>query len=181
MASIYKKTRDKGRKGACWYIGYVDHRGNRQTRRGFADRGATEQLAGEIAEDVRLVSAGLKAPRVELERLAVAACLAEFREYLENRDNTASYITGVMDRVTKVMVGCGIKLVNEITATCVSTFLAKLRREGNVGKNQQRRPVGKTTSNHLSSIRQALLPLVSADAPACRRSRSGTGNAKRRN
>ncbi|RIK76984.1 MAG: hypothetical protein DCC67_13170, partial [Planctomycetota bacterium] len=62
MASIYKKTRDKGRKGTCWYIGYIDHRGKRRTRRGFADRAATEQLAGQIAEEVRLVRAGLKAP-----------------------------------------------------------------------------------------------------------------------
>lgn len=129
MASIYKKTRDKGRKGTCWYIGYTDHRGKRRTRRGFADRAATEQLAGQIAEEVRLVRAGLKAPRVELERLDVENCLTEFEEHLENRDNTKTYVAGVMDRVRKVMAGCGIKLVNEITAAGVASFLAKLRRQ----------------------------------------------------
>lgn len=148
MASIYKKTRDKGRKGTCWYTGYIDHRGKQRTRRGFADRAATEQLAGQIAEEVRLVRAGLKAPRVELERLDVENCLTEFEEHLENRDNTKTYVAGVMDRVRKVMAGCGIKLVNEITPAGVASFLAKLRREGNLGKKKQHRPVGKNTSNH---------------------------------
>lgn len=47
MASVYKKARDKGKKGKCWYFDYTDHEGLRRTEKGFTDKALTVQLAAK--------------------------------------------------------------------------------------------------------------------------------------
>src|SRR4051794_9714795 len=41
LASVYKRTRDRQRKGACWYIAYTDHNQKRQTVKGCPDKAST--------------------------------------------------------------------------------------------------------------------------------------------
>ncbi len=47
MASVFKRGRDKGRKGTCWYFSYEEN-GKRKTKKGFSDKRATEDLAREV-------------------------------------------------------------------------------------------------------------------------------------
>ncbi|MEJ7637923.1 MAG: hypothetical protein WKF75_08070 [Singulisphaera sp.] len=44
MASIYKRTQDKARKGSSWYIGYVDDQGRQRTTKGCPDKTTTEAM-----------------------------------------------------------------------------------------------------------------------------------------
>ena len=53
MASVFKRGRDKKRRGSFWYVSFDDEHGKRRTRKGFTDKRATEQLANEIEQEVR--------------------------------------------------------------------------------------------------------------------------------
>ena len=39
MASVFKRGRDKGKKGASWYFEYRDEFGKKRMRKGFTDKG----------------------------------------------------------------------------------------------------------------------------------------------
>ena len=65
MASIHKRTRDKGKKNKPYYIQYFDHEGKRQTAKGFTDKGLTEQLAAKLENEVLLRRRGMIDPAQE--------------------------------------------------------------------------------------------------------------------
>ena len=48
MASVFKKSRDRKRPGASWYIAYVDERGIRRMIKGCPDKAATEAIARKL-------------------------------------------------------------------------------------------------------------------------------------
>ena len=52
MASVFKKTRDRKRPGACWYIAYTDRWGKRRTLKGCPDKAATEAVARKIESEM---------------------------------------------------------------------------------------------------------------------------------
>ena len=53
MASVYKRTRDNGRKGGAWYISFSDEHGQRRMRKGFTDKRETERMANQIEDEIR--------------------------------------------------------------------------------------------------------------------------------
>ncbi len=57
MASVFKKSRDRNRKGASWYIAYHDGT-RRRTVKGYTDKAATEALARKLETDADLRRAG---------------------------------------------------------------------------------------------------------------------------
>ena len=65
MASIFKLSRDKGKKNKPWYIQYFDHEGKRVTEKGFTDKGLTEQLAAKLENEAMLRKKGLIDPVAE--------------------------------------------------------------------------------------------------------------------
>lgn len=145
MASIYRRTKDKGRKGACWFITYRDHRGKRTTSKGFSDRGATEKLAVHLEEEARMVRVGLKRVPDSVERQPIAEVIAMFRQYLRDRDASDRYVEELAGKVERITSGCGVTAYSQIKADDVERYLAKLRAEG----------LSKQTSNHyLRAIRQ---------------------------
>ena len=48
MASVYKRKRDRARKGSSWYVAYADENGKRQTEKGYPDKAATEALGRKL-------------------------------------------------------------------------------------------------------------------------------------
>ncbi|MFM7318334.1 MAG: hypothetical protein ACKO5E_15430 [bacterium] len=65
MASIFKKSRDKGKKNRPWWIEYVDADGKRAYAKGFTDKGLTEQLAAKLETEVMLRQRGMIDPEQE--------------------------------------------------------------------------------------------------------------------
>lgn len=65
MAFIYKRTEDGPKKKAHWYVAYQDENGKRRTRKGFTDKGLTEQMAARIEQEVMLKKRGLIDPAHE--------------------------------------------------------------------------------------------------------------------
>lgn len=139
MASIYKRTQDRGKKRAPWYIGYTDHTGKRRSRKGFTDKGSTERLAVQIEEEQRMIRAGLKAPEMGVDPNApLTDHLTDFETHLRNRDVSERQVQEVPRKVRRIIEGCGFERVRDIQATDVENYLGLLRSEG----------MGKQTSNH---------------------------------
>jgi hypothetical protein len=69
MASVFKKSRDKGKKNKPWWIEYTDANGERAYSKGFTDKGLTEQLAAKLENEVAHVTnpvVGPFQPRADL-------------------------------------------------------------------------------------------------------------------
>jgi integrase len=136
MASIYKKTRDKGRKNAAWHVNYTDHLGKRRTVKGFTDRRATEQMAAKLDHEVMLRKRGLIDPEkereLELRSSALEKHLKEFEKGLS--DNTPKYIKQTMNRIRRVIKGCKFETISDIKLDSVESFVRDFCEEEKLGR-----------------------------------------------
>lgn len=141
MASIYKKTRDKGRKNANWYVNYTDHLGKRRTVKGFTDRRATEQMAAKVEHEVMLRKRGLIDPEQERQHEVQTSSLEKHLTAFETSlgDNTPKHIKLTMARIRCVIDGCGFRTVSDLKPEPVESFLRQLCKE---------KDLGPTTYNH---------------------------------
>ena len=54
MASVFKRGRDKGKRGAAWHFEFIDEKGKPRMRKGFTDKGLTQQLANKVEAEAKL-------------------------------------------------------------------------------------------------------------------------------
>ena len=112
MASIYKRSRDKGKKNKPYYIQYFDHDGKRPGAKGFTDKGLTEQLAAKLENEVMLRKRGMIDPAQE--QLAVRSSNRRSpsisRPSTARMDNTTpKHRKLTMTRVRRLVEGCGFE------------------------------------------------------------------------
>lgn len=142
MATIYKRSQDRGKRRAPWYIGYTGHNGRRRTAKGFTDKAETERLAVRLEGDARLIRQGLKQPddeRLAEHKLAkITLHVRVFENYLRNRDITEKQVHETLSRLNRIISDCGFDTVADINSHDVETFLGQLRANGK----------SKQTSNH---------------------------------
>ncbi len=142
MASIYKRSRDKNRKGACWYFAVKDHLGKRRIHRGFTDRVATERLALQLEEQSRQVQDGFVSPASlqlgSARKQPITEHVTAFEKHLRGRDVTAKQVHETITRLNKLIADKSIGGLGDFDATAVESFLADLRECGR----------SKQTSNH---------------------------------
>ena len=135
MASIHKRTRDKGKKNRPYYIQYFDHEGKRQTARGFTDKGLTEQLAAKLETEVLLRKRGMIDPAQErllaIRQSPIADALAAFERSMDN--TTPKHRKLTMTRVRRLVEGCGFRSVGEIDAEKVEACLKQVRQADDLG------------------------------------------------
>jgi hypothetical protein len=97
VATVYKRSQDKGKRRSCWYVGYTDAQGKRMTVKGFSDKAESERLAARLEEESRLIKHGLKTPEEELTRTANSRSLldlvTEFRTHLAAAASRGSRLT----------------------------------------------------------------------------------------
>jgi integrase len=145
MASIYKRTCDKGKKRPCWYIAYVDHQGKRRVVKGFTDRAESERYAAKLEDDARMIKAGLKAPPSPAKNESLESLTKKFAQHLRDRDVSDQQIEQVLSRIRRILSGCDMVTPGDISALAVERFLSELRSKG----------MGKQTSNHyVKALRQ---------------------------
>ena len=146
MATIYKRTQDRGKRRAPWYIGYTDHNGQRRTAKGFTDKAETERLAARLEDEARMIREGLKVPVSQSDlRAPLEHHLDAFKEHLQNRDVSQKQVYEVTTKIRRVFDACGFTRVADIKAHDVETCLGTLRAEG----------MSKQTSNHyLRAVKQ---------------------------
>ncbi len=141
MASIYKRKRDQGKKGACWYFDFTDQNGKRRTRKGFTDKGLTVQAASRAENDVMLRRRGLIDPQTETiaerKRRPLKEHLDAFEKSLSQ--TTPKHIKLTKSRVKRIIEGCEFNTAGQIDAEEVRNWIEDYC---------QREDYGRRTYNH---------------------------------
>jgi len=163
MASIFKQTytttdKKTGRrirkKTSCWYIDYKAADGTRKRIKGFKDKGATIQLAARLEREAELAAAGIVDRFKEHRKRPLVEHLADFRESLVSKGDTAKHVALVYSRALKVVRGCGFVLWDDINASRVQRYLAGLRSDRVEGKRTVRGVSAQTFNFYLRAIKQ---------------------------
>ena len=154
MASVFKKTRDKGRRGAAWYISYTNEDRQRKVVKGFTDKALTEQLAAKLENEVRLCKTGLVDPherkRTDAKRASIELHLSAFEKSLGAA--TSKHVKLTMSRVRAVVKTMQAKTIADLTNEEVEDAVEKLR---------EKKKFGHRTYNHyLQMVEQFALWLV---------------------
>lgn len=125
MATLYKKKRDQGKKGACWYFDFTDENGKRRSRKGFTDKGLTAQAAAKAENEVMLRKRGLIDPAaeriVERKRRPLAEHLTAYEKTLSK--TTPKHIKQTVNRIRRMIVGCAFVTAGQIDAEKLREWL----------------------------------------------------------
>jgi integrase/recombinase XerD len=137
MASIFKLGRDKKKKNAPWYFEYKDHKGRKRMRKGFTDKGLTQQLATKLETEADMRRKGLidgeQEERAERRKSDIREHLREYRTSLEAKENTGKHVRLIMGRIERIVDGCGFATLGDLDATKVEGYLTKLRKKEDLG------------------------------------------------
>ena len=135
MASVFKRGRDKSKRRSVWYISYDDHQGKRRTKKGFTDKGLSEQLGAKLEQEAMLRKRGLidaeSERRTEQQKAPIEGHLEAFKESLS--DNTPKHLRLTMSRIRRIINDAAIISINGITVDKVATMLRKIRKDDDLG------------------------------------------------
>jgi integrase len=139
MASIAKLSRDRRKKGAAYYIQFLDHNGKRRTTKGCPDKGVTEAKAAKIETVVERIKLGL-AKEAELDELLGRPSqvgwephLLAFEASLKRKENTPKYNRQTISRIRTVLTGCGFDSLSDFDADAVEACVAEHCRDEDLG------------------------------------------------
>ena len=134
MASVYKRARDRGRKGASWYFAYADETGRRRTIKGCPDKQATEAMARKLESEADLRRRGVIDPRADAyarhEARPIAEHLDDFRRVLESKGGSAKHPKVTQSKAARVLALAGVKRIPDLTLSGVMEAVGALRDEG---------------------------------------------------
>jgi len=137
MSSIFKLGRDKGKRNAHWHFEYLDENGKKRMKKGFTDKGLTQQLAAKMEMGSRQRRLGLidgeQEERTERRKSDIREYLQEYHTSLEAKENTKKHVKLIMGRIKRVVKGCGFATLGDLDATAVENYLTKLRKEKGFG------------------------------------------------
>src|SRR5512135_3191907 len=123
MASIFKRTRDRQRKGASWDIAYADENGIRRTVKGCPDKAATEAMARKLESEAELRRRGVIDPRADSyaghEARPLADHLADFRAYLIGKGATDKHARLTHNRVARLIDLARARRVSDLSPSRV--------------------------------------------------------------
>lgn len=135
MASIYKRGRDKGKRHAVWYFSYNDHEGKQRTKKGYTDKGLTEQLAAKVEQEVMLRRRGLIDPederRLKVKASSIEQHLQDFEESLGS--NSGKHVKLTMSRVRRITETAGVTNLGSLRVDSVATALRVIKRTDKFG------------------------------------------------
>jgi hypothetical protein len=113
MSSIYKRTK---RKNEPYTIQYVDHLGKRRTKKGFTEKGLTEELAAKLEAAARMRASGLVDPSHDKVALHNQASMEDdLQVFAENlAHNSPKYTKLALAQVRRVVAGRGFQTLASI-------------------------------------------------------------------
>jgi len=137
MSSIFKLGRDKGKRNAHWYFEYQDHRGKKRMKKGFTDKGLTQQLAGKMEMESRqrrlgLIDAELE-EQAERRKDGLQEHLKAYRSSLLAKKNTEKHVKLTLGRIERIIKGCRLATLGDLDLGPVEVFMAELREKENLG------------------------------------------------
>ncbi len=107
MASVFKRTRDKGNRLASWYFAYVDADGVRRTEKGCPDKAATEAMARKAESEAELRRRGIIDAKADQYAAHAARPLSEhidaWRESMIHQDDTPKHADQTAGRVRRLI------------------------------------------------------------------------------
>jgi len=137
VASIFKKGRDKRKKRASWYISYTDENGKSRMKKGFTDKGLTEQLAAQLEKEVWMRRNGMVDPLAEEmakhRQSEISVHVEEFKSTLRRRKRTEKHVKLITSRLSKIIEGCRFKKLGDLNGDKVEVFLAEFCDEHDYG------------------------------------------------
>ncbi len=134
MASVFKRNRDRQRKGASWYIAYTDENRKRHTVQGCPDKAMTQQLAAKLQGDVELRRRGILDPKaagyVTHANRPIEEHIHDFGSMLDAKESTAKHVRMTTRFIRELARLVGAETIRGLNAEAVQQALATLRREG---------------------------------------------------
>jgi hypothetical protein len=147
MARIFKRTRDRQRKGASWYIAYADENGIRRTVKGCPDKAATEAMARKLESEAELRRHGVIDRKVDAYRDHERRPLSEHQSdrcaFLVGKGDTPSHADMSRRRVDRL-----VALVRGVRLETIAPALAGTTRH-------VRAMVDQAVSEHMDTARLA--------------------------
>jgi integrase len=137
MATVFKRGRDKNRRGVPYWVEYVGENGKRRRVLGYTDYNLSVELGAKLERDVRLRKQGLVDPvaekLAEARKRPLAEHLADFEKGMKHRRVTAKHIKLTMGRVKAIVVGVGMATLENLTADSVERVLHEQQEEQDWG------------------------------------------------
>lgn len=148
MASVFKKGRDKNRKGSCWYFSYDDENGKRCTKRGFTEKRATEQLALETEAHVRRCKQGLLDPATVGRQTHAETSIGEHLDAFELSlaKNTSKHAQLTVSRIRRLVEKAKFHRLSDIDADSVEAAVSGMLNAEMIGR--------KTYNHYLQAMNQ---------------------------
>ncbi|QDU57513.1 Tyrosine recombinase XerD [Aeoliella mucimassa] len=135
MASVFKRGRDKGKKNAVYYFSYDDHEGKRRTKKGYTDKGLTQQLAAKYEREAMLRKRGLIDPederRLKVKMSPIEEHLQEFEESLS--DNTPKHVKLTIGRIRRVIEAANATTLSSLRVDTIASALRQMKRKQKFG------------------------------------------------
>ena len=134
MASVFKRG-GKGNRGGSYYIQWFDHTGKRQSKSArTTDKATAERIAAKLEANVALRVGGIidaHDDRYAHEvRRPLAEHLAEFKESLIGKDDTARHCRETYSQAQRVIARCAAVSIGDLTPSAVQAAIKSLREEG---------------------------------------------------
>ncbi len=137
MASIFKRGRDKGKRNAPYWIEFFDHDGKRRRKKGFSEKGLSEQLAAKLENEALLRRSGMIDPLAEKlaaeRRTPMEEHLKAYEKNLNERGTTAKHVKLTMTRVRALVKQCKMERLTELSVEQVQSGLAALQGQEKFG------------------------------------------------
>ena len=122
-----KRVRRKSRK---WYIEYRDENGIPRRVAGFTDKAATIQKAAELEREAERRASGLIDRFAEHRKRPLSEHLGDWHKGLIDKGTTSKHADLVKMRADRVFGGCRCTRWQDISASAVQGYVAKLRDDG---------------------------------------------------
>lgn len=139
MANLYKKPvmradRKTGQrikaKSKKWWGRYRDASGVERRVPLASDKTAAQTMLNELITREERKAAGLIDQFDEHAKRPLAEHVKDYRRHLESKGNATSHVKLTTSYIQKVIAGCGFKVIRDLSASRVATWLSDLRTEG---------------------------------------------------
>jgi len=128
MASIRKRSRDKGKRHAPYWIQYKDHTGKRRTTKAFSDKAESERLAAKLEHEAMLRRRGIIDPQQEVEaalkQAPIPQLIGGFCQHLQS--NAPKHVKLTVGRVERIVHVGEMVVISDITVETVEAALVKI-------------------------------------------------------
>ncbi len=141
MASVFKRG-GKNNRGGSYYVSWVDHTGQRQTRSAkTTDKATAERIGAKLEADAALRREGVIDPTLDAigkeSQRSIESHLADHESKLRVANRTEKHVASTTKFIRWIAEHAGFKIASDISADGVNRYVGKLRDEGRAARTIQ--------------------------------------------